>query len=89
MTDRIQQPNGTCPDWQPGDRIIMPGAAGFEAQCNRMIARFGWAKNKDDHPWVGQTSWGKDDNGVECQVVEVRKRSSDHSKYGIHYRYGD
>ena len=46
MTDRIQQPNGTCPDWQPGDRIIMPGAAGFEAQCNRMIARFGWAKNK-------------------------------------------
>lgn len=85
MTDRFLSPNGSCPDWQPEDRIIMPGAVGFDALCNRLIARFGWAKNEPDHPWVGQTPIGKDDDGLPCMVVETRKRTPGQSKYGIIY----
>ena len=85
MTDKFLKQDGSCTDWQPGDRIIMPGAMGFEAQCNRVMKKAGWEKNNADNPWVGQTSIAADGDGFDCRVFEPRKKSPGESKYSILY----
>ena len=83
MTDHTLKPDGSCPDWQPGDRIVMPGAEGFDATCNRLIARQGWTKHPPNHPWTGNTTNPDPDTGAT--VIAVRQQPPGHSKYGILY----
>lgn len=85
MTDRFLMQDGSCKDWQPGERIIMPGAVGFEAQCNRVMKKAGFEKNGPENPWVGQTPVSVDGDGFTCRVFEPRKKSSGESKYSILY----
>lgn len=87
MADVTLDKDGTCKTFQPGDRVVAPGAIGFDATCNRLVAKHGWTKSADPKSaWSGCTPWFVDDDGFSCRVVELTGRDKSHSKYEMLFR---
>lgn len=85
MTDRFMNADGTISGFQPGDKIISPAAAEFNAEMNRLMKKTGPLKKDDSFAWASQTEIAIDDNGHLAQIVEPKRRSPGESKYSIIY----
>lgn len=87
MTERMMNNDGSVSGYQPGDKIISPAAAEFNADLNRFMKKAGPLKKNDGQSlgWPSQSAIMPDDNGHICQIVEANKKSQGESKYSILY----